>query len=102
MALKRHLGHTFLKSREGQMRMLELLQRAYAATLIVLGCCSITPVEADVVYSNFGPGMGFDNIITHGWAINGSSGINTGNQAVAEQFTPAKNYIFGDAQVACG
>jgi FIMAH domain-containing protein len=53
-----------------------------------------------VVYSNFGPGLAFDQDPAHGWTINGFLGPNIGQQAIAQQFTPAQDARFAGAQVA--
>ncbi len=60
----------------------------------------ISATEAtEVIFSNFGPGMTFDTDPFHGWTINGYQGPNVGQQAIAEQFTPAANYTFTEVQV---
>ena len=83
------------------MRILRFFKKcAGITTLIVSGIFSIIPLEAAVIYSNFGPGMTFDNDPSHAWTINGFLGPNIGQQAIAQQFTPMGNYIFTDAQVA--
>ncbi|HEX9016830.1 MAG TPA: hypothetical protein VF960_12635 [Chloroflexota bacterium] len=55
------------------------------------------------IFSNFGPGLTFDQDPSHGWGINGYLGPNVGQQAISQQFTPSGGvYVFTDAQVAVG
>jgi hypothetical protein len=53
-----------------------------------------------VIYSNFGPGMAFDTDPFHSWTINGFLNPDSGQQAIAHQFTPAATETFSGAQVA--
>jgi hypothetical protein len=55
-----------------------------------------TPV---VVYSNFGPGKTFNPIVSAGWAINGFTNPQTGQQAISQRFTPSSNGRFLSAEV---
>lgn len=68
-------------------------------TLAFLAALSLaSPAMADeIVFSNFGPGMTFD--ANGGSAISGSI-FGFAQQSVSEQFTPAEDYTFTDAQVA--
>lgn len=63
-----------------------------AATLPVAG--------AEVIYSNFGPGMSFNTNVYDGWTINGFFGPRIGQQGIAQQFTPAESCVFTDAKLA--
>ena len=58
------------------------------------------PTAPIVVYSNFGPDMAFDPVLSHGWTINGFLGPDIGQQAIAQEFTPAQDATFSSAQVA--
>lgn len=60
----------------------------------------VSPATPAVVYSNFGPDLAFDQNPSHGWTINGFLGTGVGQQAIAQQFTPAGDARFVSAQVA--
>lgn len=77
-----------------------MVRKRILAVLGVLSVFCVVPVRGDVVYSNFGLGMSFDNDPNDGWGINGFIDPNGGQQAIGEQFTPTGNYTFTDAQVA--
>jgi hypothetical protein len=59
------------------------------------------PVRADpvAVYSNFGPGLSFQNDPQSGWTINGFLSPATGQQAISQLFTPADIYTFAGVRV---
>jgi hypothetical protein len=58
------------------------------------------PAAAVVVYSNFGPAMTFDADPQHAWTINGFLGVDRGQQAISQEFTPSGDSRFSAAQVA--
>ncbi len=73
---------------------------------VALGCLLVfavivTPVRADPValYSNFGPGLSFEDDLQSGWTINGFLSPTTGQQAIAQLFTPADTYTFARVRV---
>ena len=49
---------------------------------------TVSPASAaEVIYSNFGPGMAFDANPFNGWTINGFFGHNVGRQAISAGFS---------------
>lgn len=72
-------------------------RRSFVLVTLMLGAASLSSAGS-VVYSDFGPGMSFDTSHLDGWGIYGIFYGSAG--AVSEEFTPAANYIFTDAQVA--
>jgi hypothetical protein len=76
------------------------MSRWLGTTLFIcITACTPYARADEILFSNLAPGLAFDSDPFGGWTINGFFDVHTGQQAVAEQFTPSKTAVFTSARV---